>query len=424
MPNLPIVIIRWYAFRVMFSAGIVKWRGSENWRKLTAMVSHYLTQPIPIPTSRFFYESPVLFHKFETLLSLIVEIPLCIVLVLIPSVYLRYLAGISFVGLMVMINVSGYFGYLGLLMSFVSCSLFDDNFLLIQTIANITNDKLVYALQEQEVSFGLFDAVRLVLMLGLAAAAFYVLAIYLILGIYSLCRISNKISICPSFFGKLWGNYCHTGLVNDEGFFSIMTEYRWEIIVEGSEDLSNWKRYEFLYKPSHPDQKPPWNVFYYWPRLDWMLWILPLRVRPFLEAKLDNPADFNPVWMNNFLRALLQGNKAVLALLKSPFSKPPKYVRARLFDYRFAPSDPAKVKTVQNEAYAFIRLVVEGSSETRQGKNVVVRQESNEALSKHKLKVDNLFASMKSTVGKYWIETGPICDYMSARSLEGIIKNK
>jgi hypothetical protein len=42
-------------------------------------------------------------------------------------------------------------------------------------------------------------------------------------------------------------------------------------------------------------------------------------------------------WFVNFMAKLLQGDRAVLGLLRSnPFpNRPPRYVRARLFRYRF-----------------------------------------------------------------------------------------
>ena len=43
-------------------------------------------------------------------------------------------------------------------------------------------------------------------------------------------------------------------------------------------------------------------------------------------------------WFESLLRRLLEGSPAVLALLESnPFpDRPPQYVRAELYDYRFA----------------------------------------------------------------------------------------
>jgi hypothetical protein len=61
------------------------------------------------------------------------------------------------------------------------------------------------------------------------------------------------------------------------------------------------------------------------PRLDWQMWFAAL------GTYRQNP------WFVNFLIRVLQGSPAVLALLeKNPFpDKPPRYVRAVLYEYRF-----------------------------------------------------------------------------------------
>ena len=62
------------------------------------------------------------------------------------------------------------------------------------------------------------------------------------------------------------------------------------------------------------------------PRLDWQLWF----------AALDGDIRGTP-WVANFLVRLLQGSPQVLQLLgHNPFpDRPPRYVRATLYDYHF-----------------------------------------------------------------------------------------
>jgi hypothetical protein len=103
-----------------------------------------------------------------------------------------------------------------------------------------------------------------------------------------------------------------------------MTTERREIIVEGSNDGVNWRAYEFNYKPGDVNQKPKF-VAPFQPRLDWQMWFAAL-------------GDYrqNP-WFGNLCAHLLQGSPEVLALLKTnPFpEKPPHYIRAEFYDYRF-----------------------------------------------------------------------------------------
>ena len=57
----PLVIIwlfRALIFRIMFGAGMIKIRGDESWRDLTALYYHFETQPIPNGLSRWFHFLP------------------------------------------------------------------------------------------------------------------------------------------------------------------------------------------------------------------------------------------------------------------------------------------------------------------------------------------------------------------------------
>jgi hypothetical protein len=117
-------------------------------------------------------------------------------------------------------------------------------------------------------------------------------------------------------------------IVNRYGLFAVMTTARPEIIVEGSADGQEWREYEFRYKPGALSRRPPWNVPHQ-PRLDWQMWFAAL------GGSWEEP------WFIGFLHRLLEGSPPVLSLLAvNPFpDHPPKYVRAALYDYRFA--DPA-----------------------------------------------------------------------------------
>jgi hypothetical protein len=118
-------------------------------------------------------------------------------------------------------------------------------------------------------------------------------------------------------------------LLNSYGLFAMMTTTRPEIVVEGSADGETWREYEFRYKPGALTRRPPWNIPHQ-PRLDWQMWF----------AALGGSWE-DEAWFGAFLIRLLEGSPAVLRLLASnPFpDRPPRFVRATLYDYRF--SDPA-----------------------------------------------------------------------------------
>ncbi|MDQ1526234.1 MAG: hypothetical protein QOG18_847, partial [Microbacteriaceae bacterium] len=62
-PLVVILIIRWIVFRLEFGAGLIKIRGDESWRNLTALYYHHETQPMPNPLSRWAHLAPKWFHR-------------------------------------------------------------------------------------------------------------------------------------------------------------------------------------------------------------------------------------------------------------------------------------------------------------------------------------------------------------------------
>jgi hypothetical protein len=109
--------------------------------------------------------------------------------------------------------------------------------------------------------------------------------------------------------------------------FAVMTTERNEIIVEGSDDGTNWLAYEFKYKPGDASHRPAF-VAPMQPRLDWQMWFAAL------GTYQQNQ------WFESFCVRLMQGSPDVLALLaKNPFpSHPPKFIRARFYNYQFTSS--------------------------------------------------------------------------------------
>jgi hypothetical protein len=102
-----------------------------------------------------------------------------------------------------------------------------------------------------------------------------------------------------------------------------MTTTRPEIVLEGSDDQVTWKEYSFPYKPGNTHRDLPF-VAPYQPRLDWQMWFAAL-----------GTYDSN-TWVGGLMYRLLTGESAVIGLLDPPpFPKPPRYLRALLYDYDF-----------------------------------------------------------------------------------------
>src|SRR6185437_7341729 len=71
---VPIWLIRWILFRIMFGAGLIKIRGDSCWRDLTCMKYFYETQPLPGPLSWYFHHLPEWALKAAVLFNHFVEL--------------------------------------------------------------------------------------------------------------------------------------------------------------------------------------------------------------------------------------------------------------------------------------------------------------------------------------------------------------
>jgi hypothetical protein len=110
-------------------------------------------------------------------------------------------------------------------------------------------------------------------------------------------------------------------LVNTYGAFGSVGRTRYEMIVEGSSDPAmldgSWRAYEFKGKPGDPLRMPP-QIAPYQLRLDWQMWFAAM------SRYQDEP------WFVNFVAKLLQGDRAVLSLLRvNPFPNAPPRLRPR-----------------------------------------------------------------------------------------------
>jgi hypothetical protein len=132
----------------------------------------------------------------------------------------------------------------------------------------------------------------------------------------------------PGWLAKFYEQLEAFRIVNGYGLFRVMTKDRDEIVIEGSSNGIDWTPYEFKWKPGDVKRAPGWCAPHQ-PRLDWQMWFAAL------EAPEQNP------WLVGLIVGLLEGSLDVTGLLAhDPFpDKPPHYIRAMFYRYRFTNSE-------------------------------------------------------------------------------------
>jgi hypothetical protein len=305
-------LLRFLLFKLMFLSGVVKLAsGDPAWHSLTALTRHYETQPLPTWLAWFAHQLPLWFQKASCVLMFVIELAAPF-LIFLPR-RLRMIGASALALLQLFILLTGNYTFFNWL-TLALCVLLLDDFTLVKILPR--KFTTLYS-QLSRVEPSSADRWRLMNVVPIAIIFVSISMIQLTLPFGTLPRWA-----APVLQVYRWLSPFRS--INSYGLFAVMTMERPEIIVEGSSNGSDWKEYEFPYKPGDVKRRPRF-VAPYQPRLDWQMWF----------AALGNHRQ-NP-WFVNFCARLLQGSPEVLALLKTnPFGhEPPRFVRARLYDYRF-----------------------------------------------------------------------------------------
>ena len=293
-------LFRWLLFRVMFGAGLIKLRGDSCWRDLTCLDYHYETQPIPNPLSWFFHHGPEWSKKGGVLFNHFAEL-------IVPFGYflpqpVASIAGALTILFQLLIFASGNLSWLNALTAVLALSCFDD-----QTLGWLG----IQGRQTHppDLIFRIVTAGILLLVVVLSAKP--------VKNLFSRRQIMNTV-------------YNRFHFVGTYGAFGGITRERYEIVIEGTDEAvitasTKWREYEFKGKPGDPSRLPP-QIAPYHLRLDWLMWFAAM------GSYQRHP------WFIHLMAKLLQGDKPVIALLKSnPFpAQPPRYIRAQRYLYRFS----------------------------------------------------------------------------------------
>jgi hypothetical protein len=288
--RIPLWLVRWLAFRIMFLSGLVKLTFNDVvWWNWSALDYHYFTQPIPTWTSWWMHLAPRWFQLMSLAFMWYAE--LVAPFFIFGPRRLRNIAFWSIVLLQLLILATGNYGFFNILTITLCIPIVDDQFWPKWLRRLVASPPCPWPLMRwRHWPVAVIDWPR------------------------GLRDLNDRISPLRS--------------ANGYGLFRVMTTQRREIILEGSVDGTTWKPYEFKWKPGDVTRRPAFCTPHM-PRLDWQMWFAAL-------------GDYrqNP-WLINFMARLLEGSPPVLGLIETdPFpDHPPRYIRAVLYEYHFTDLD-------------------------------------------------------------------------------------
>ncbi len=299
-PVLVLWLIRWLLFRVEFGAGLIKLRGDPCWRDLTCLAYHHETQPMPNPLSWYFHRLPRSLHKVEVLANHGAQ--LVVPFLLFTPQPIAGVAAAIIIVTQCWLILSGNFSWLNAITITLATAALGDGLLshvLTVSHADVGDPPAWFAV--------------------------IVIAATVLLALRSWHPARNLLSRRQ----LMNASFDPWHLVNTYGAFGSITRLRHEIVVEGTRDpvvsaTTEWHEYEFKGKPGDPRRRPP-QIAPYHLRLDWLMW--------FAALSPHHPAP----WFLAFVEKLLGSDRDTLRLLRhNPFAdEPPRFVRARLYRYRF-----------------------------------------------------------------------------------------
>jgi len=282
-------------FKLVFLSGAVKLlSGDTMWRNLTALQVHYETQPLPTVLGWYAHQLPSWFQKMSVVVVFAIE--LFVPFLIFMRKPMRLWGCGLLVGLQILIFLTGNYCFFNLLTIALCLLLIDDT-----SWPRKLRDRFPKTAQvgDQTVHKRSYRMTKWV-----------VTPIIVLVLCVSFVQVLSSLRLPVRWFlpgVALYRVFQPFRTVNSYGLFAVMTTSRPEIVVEGSNNGSTWRRYEFKWKPQDLNQAPRW-VAPHQPRLDWQMWFAAL------GSYRRNP------WFVRFLNRLLEGSPSVLQLLANkPF---------------------------------------------------------------------------------------------------------
>ena len=337
-------LLQWEWFRIYFESGMVKLvSGDPQWRHLTAMDEYYQNGPLPTWIGWYVEHLPHWFHSASAAGTLVLELVLVWMLFFPRRVRLICFLIVTpwEIGVILTANYT-FLNYLVLSLGFL---LLDD-----QTLYRFVPAR--FRRQFEIPPAGRAALAEAVSPEGSSDEPPELSAMPARTGIVKrLSALLNAISLAVSAIMLSWIFYDTTvemigiplrripfptapisalepfRIANQYGLFAVMTNGRYEIEFQGSDDGINWTPYLFRYKPQALNEAP--RIYApYQPRFEWNLWFASLS-----DWRLNELVPLTET-------RLLVSEPDVLALFRdNPFASPPRYVRAVLWRYWFTTVD-------------------------------------------------------------------------------------
>ena len=309
-PPVVVWLFLWLIFRVMLGAGLIKLRGDAGWRDLSILSYFFETQPMPNPLSRWFHFLPRGTLAAGVAFNHVAELG-APVLAVWPHRRVRAVGGGIILLFQGTIILGGNLSFLNWLTMVPALACFDDRAWARVLPAGLTRraERAANQARTSRPQEATAWAVA-----GLVA----ILSVQPALNLFSAGQIMNT-------------TYDPLALVNTYGAFGSVGQHRYNVVFEGTDSADPqtedavWREYPYVGLPTDVRRRPP-QVAPYHLRLDWQMWF----------AAMSDAREYP--WTLHLVWKLLHNDPGALSLLAgNPFpDHPPRYVRAVLYEYKFA----------------------------------------------------------------------------------------
>lgn len=315
---LPLFVVRWLLFRVMFESGLVKiFAGDSHWRDFTAMNVMYETSPFPMFLGYIDHHLPHAYHLFEIAVTFTAELAAPLLAVF-GGRRGRWFAFFSWTAFQLGIQLTNNFGWLNLAAIGLGLVLLDDQ-MLTAAAARLRLTRLAAVFSSVPPSSPLPLSKWRLNTLRAALGAHFALTLLVFTK-----AVGVQVNELPAALAWPIRTFNEFQSANAYILYATFEPTRFQVEFEGSSDGgATWRTYEYRYIPQHEDRISPF-IAPWFPRFEGTLQI---------ESWSNRKSELYPAVAAH----LLARNPEVMALFASdPFAdQPAQLVRMRGYRLTF-----------------------------------------------------------------------------------------